>query len=51
MLYYFTMVNSVKNFLTKKNHLTCDHTMRRSTNHINIQFHNEMYIEHIYLII
>ena len=50
MLYYFTMVNSVKNFLTKKNHLTCDHTMR-STNHINIQFHNEMYIEHIYLII
>ena len=26
MLYSYTMVNSVKNILTKKTHLTCDHT-------------------------
>ena len=26
MLYSFTMVNSVKNILIKKNSLTCDHT-------------------------
>ena len=26
MLYSYTMVNSMKNILIKKNHLTCDHT-------------------------
>ena len=26
-----------KTILIKKNHLTCDHTTRRSTSHINIQ--------------
>ena len=25
--FHFTMVNSVKNILNKKNHLTCDSTM------------------------
>ena len=43
MLYSFTMVNSAKTILTKKNRLTCDHTTGEvlTTFNINYNIHIE----------
>ena len=50
MLFYFIMVNSAKKELIKKNHLTCDHTMREvlttSNYYNNIPSNTERPIQH-----
>ena len=47
MLYSFTMVNSMKNILIKKNHLTCDNTTEEVLT-TSLYHYNNIYKEHSY---